>query len=63
MDEAINALSDDFIVRVVPMHYYMTSELLQMVLEKPLEKKGARNYGPPGSKRIMFFLDDFVSTI
>lgn len=28
------------------------------MLEKPLEKKAGRNYGPPGSKRLIYFLDD-----
>lgn len=28
------------------------------VLEKPLEKKAGRNYGPPGSKRLIYFIDD-----
>lgn len=32
--------------------------MLQKVLEKPLEKKAGRNYGPPGSKVMIYFLDD-----
>lgn len=32
--------------------------MLQTVLEKPLEKKAGRNYGPPGSKKIIYFIDD-----
>lgn len=32
--------------------------MLQRVLEKPLEKKAGRNYGPPGSKVMIYFLDD-----
>lgn len=28
------------------------------VLEKPLEKKAGRNYGPPGSRRLIYFIDD-----
>lgn len=28
------------------------------VLEKPLEKKAGRNFGPPGSKRLVYFIDD-----
>lgn len=28
------------------------------VLEKPLEKKSGRNYGPPGSKQLIYFIDD-----
>lgn len=32
--------------------------MLQSILEKPLEKKAGRNYGPPGSKKIVYFIDD-----
>nr|XP_060500991.1 dynein axonemal heavy chain 9-like [Panthera onca] len=28
------------------------------VLEKPLEKKAGRNYGPPGNKKLIYFIDD-----
>ncbi|RLV89556.1 hypothetical protein DV515_00014816, partial [Chloebia gouldiae] len=28
------------------------------VLEKPLDKKAGRNYGPPGTKRLVYFMDD-----
>uniref|UniRef100_A0A8C4ZK88 Uncharacterized protein n=1 Tax=Gadus morhua TaxID=8049 RepID=A0A8C4ZK88_GADMO len=42
----------------VPFNYYTTSAMLQAVLEKPLEKKAGRNYGPPGSRRLVYFVDD-----
>ena len=32
--------------------------MLQRVLERPLEKKAGRNYGPPGSKKMVYFVDD-----
>ena len=32
--------------------------MLQKMLEKPLEKKAGRNYGPPGNKRMIYFIDD-----
>uniref|UniRef100_A0A803V436 Dynein axonemal heavy chain 17 n=1 Tax=Ficedula albicollis TaxID=59894 RepID=A0A803V436_FICAL len=47
-----------FLLRRVPFNYYTTSAVLQGVLEKPLEKKAGRNYGPPGSKRLVYFIDD-----
>ncbi|XP_014742318.1 PREDICTED: dynein heavy chain 9, axonemal [Sturnus vulgaris] len=47
-----------FLVKKVPFNYYTTSAMLQGVLEKPLDKKAGRNYGPPGSKRLVFFIDD-----
>ncbi|XP_032221173.2 dynein beta chain, ciliary [Nematostella vectensis] len=42
----------------VPFNYYTTSAMLQQVLEKPLEKKAGRNYGPPGNKKLIYFIDD-----
>ncbi|PSN46658.1 Dynein beta chain [Blattella germanica] len=30
----------------------------QKILEKPLEKKAGRNYGPPGNKTLIYFIDD-----
>nr|CAB3508098.1 unnamed protein product [Spodoptera littoralis] len=33
-------------------------EMIQRVLEKPLEKKSGRNFGPPGSKFMIYFVDD-----
>jgi dynein heavy chain len=59
VEEALGSLSEEYITRAVPMHYYMTSEMLQGVLENSLEKKAGRSYGPPGTKHIIYFLDDF----
>jgi len=32
--------------------------MLQKILEKPLEKKAGRNYGPPHGKTLIYFIDD-----
>lgn len=32
--------------------------MLQKILEKPLEKKAGRNYGPPSGKTLIYFIDD-----
>ena len=49
---------DQYLVTNVPFNYYTTSAMLQQVLEKPLEKKAGRNYGPPGNKKLIYFIDD-----
>ncbi|XP_042198221.1 dynein axonemal heavy chain 9 isoform X3 [Callorhinchus milii] len=49
---------DEYTVKNVPFNYYTTSAMLQGILEKPLEKKAGRNYGPPGSKKLIYFIDD-----
>ena len=32
--------------------------MLQKILERPLEKKAGRNFGPPGNKTLIYFIDD-----
>uniref|UniRef100_A0A8C8ZVZ0 Dynein axonemal heavy chain 9 n=1 Tax=Prolemur simus TaxID=1328070 RepID=A0A8C8ZVZ0_PROSS len=49
---------EEYLVKNVPFNYYTTSTMLQGVLEKPLEKKAGRNYGPPGNKKLVYFIDD-----
>ncbi|XP_069702004.1 dynein beta chain, ciliary-like [Periplaneta americana] len=56
--EKLLSLQETYIITNVPFNFYTTSEMLQKVLEKPLEKKAGRNYGPPGSKLMVYFVDD-----
>ena len=42
----------------IPLNYYTTSLMLQQVMEKPLEKKAGKNFGPPGTKKLVYFIDD-----
>jgi dynein heavy chain, axonemal len=58
INDRLNSLSEDYIVTNVPFNFYTTSEMLQQILEKPLEKKAGRNYGPPGTKNLIYFIDD-----
>ncbi|KAK6632535.1 hypothetical protein RUM43_013303 [Polyplax serrata] len=56
--DKMNNLTEQYAVTNVPFNFYTTSEMLQKVLEKPLEKKAGRNYGPPGNKSMIYFIDD-----
>lgn len=58
INDKLKSLSEEWLVANVPFNFYTTSEMLQTVLEKPLEKKAGRNYGPPGNKRLIYFIDD-----
>ncbi|XP_003791133.1 dynein heavy chain 9, axonemal [Otolemur garnettii] len=49
---------EQYLVKNVLFNYYTTSAMLQASLEKPLEKKAGRNYGPPGNKKLIYFIDD-----
>ncbi|XP_077022232.1 dynein axonemal heavy chain 17 isoform X3 [Tamandua tetradactyla] len=57
-DKLENLNMDDYMVQSVPFNFYTTSAMLQGVLEKPLEKKSGRNYGPPGTKKLIYFIDE-----
>ncbi|XP_012283270.1 dynein beta chain, ciliary [Orussus abietinus] len=58
VSEKLLQLSENYSVANVPFNFYTTSEMLQKILEKPLEKKAGRNYGPPGNKTLVYFIDD-----
>ncbi|CAH8620633.1 unnamed protein product [Schistosoma intercalatum] len=58
VQDTFSSFNEDIMITNVPFNFYTTSEMLQRVLEKPLEKKAGRNYGPPGNKRLIYFIDD-----
>eukprot|EP00072_Mus_musculus_P068674 XP_017170437.1 PREDICTED: dynein heavy chain 11, axonemal isoform X3 [Mus musculus] len=58
LSNTLASLSENYIVSCVPFNYYTTSAALQRILEKPLEKKAGRNYGPKGNKKLVYFIDD-----
>ncbi|MBN3294079.1 DYHC protein, partial [Polypterus senegalus] len=58
VSDKVSQLSEDYMVAKVPFNYYTTSAMLQRVLEKALEKKAGRNYAPPGTKKLIYFIDD-----
>ncbi|XP_068092066.1 dynein axonemal heavy chain 11 isoform X2 [Hyperolius riggenbachi] len=58
LNDRLACLSDQYMVAKVPFNYYTTSAALQRVLEKSLEKKAGRNYGPIGNKKLVYFIDD-----
>jgi dynein heavy chain len=58
VNDKLAALPESYAIANVPFNYYTTSEMLQRIMEKPLEKKAGRNYGPPGGKKLIYFIDD-----
>ena len=58
ISEKLNQVDENYLVSNVPFNFYYSSEMTQKILEKPLEKKAGKNYGPPGSKKLIYFLDD-----
>ena len=58
VNEKLVTLPETYAIANIPFNFYTTSEMLQKVMEKPLEKKAGRNFGPPGSKTLIYFIDD-----
>ncbi|KAJ1558852.1 Dynein heavy chain 9, axonemal [Nowakowskiella sp. JEL0078] len=58
IQEKLTSYGDERLIVNVPFNFYTTAWSLQAILEKPLEKKAGRNYGPPGTKKLIYFLDD-----
>ena len=56
VNEKLGLLGEEYAVANVPFNFYYTAEMTQKVLEKPLEKKAGKNYGPPGNKKLIYFL-------
>lgn len=52
------ALSDEYIVSNIPFNFYTTSQMLQTIMESSLEKKTGKKFGPPGLKKLIYFIDD-----
>ena len=50
--------SDEWLYSVTSFNHYTTHHSIQGVLEAPLEKKAGKNFGPPGTKRLVYFVDD-----
>ena len=58
INEKLIQLDENYMVTNVPFNFYYTAEMLQKIMEKPLEKKAGKNYGPPGNKKLIYFIDD-----
>ena len=54
----LRSLSEDFMSLVMNFNYYTDGGGFRSMLEGPLEKKAGRNFGPPGSLRLVYFVDD-----
>ncbi len=56
----MRCLSPDRVLSLLPVCPLPTTDVIsfQKVLESPLEKKAGVNYGPPGTKTLIYFVDD-----
>ncbi|KAM8734967.1 dynein axonemal heavy chain 11 [Acanthopagrus schlegelii] len=54
----LECLPESYMTTKVPFNYYTTSLMLQVILERTLEKRAGRSYAPVSNKRMIYFIDD-----
>ena len=50
--------AESFTFSTINCNSFLDASALQVILEQPLEKKSGVRFGPPGSRRLVYFLDD-----
>jgi len=50
--------SDDMLSNIISMNYYTESPQLQAQIESRIDKRSGRMFGPPATKKLVFFIDD-----
>ncbi|KAF4030914.1 Dynein heavy chain C-terminal domain [Phytophthora infestans] len=51
-------LDDDILFSNINMNYYTDSAKLQQQLESVIDKRSGRMFGPPATKKLIYFIDD-----
>merc|ERR1719238_1821276 len=54
----LRGLPEEYSSVTININYYTNANMFQKVIEGPLEKKAGKNFGPPGNKKLIFFVDD-----
>merc|ERR1719160_1415629 len=54
----LRSLGEDFMHAVINVNYFTNFLSMMKQLEGPLEKKAGKNFGPPGNKKLIYFVDD-----
>ena len=50
--------SDEMLYQTINFNYFTDVITFQKTLESTLEKKAGINYAPPGTKKLVYFIDD-----
>jgi dynein heavy chain, axonemal len=58
MNKLKNMDSETMAYYTINMNSFSDAPSLQLIMEQPLEKKSGVRYGPPGARRMVYFIDD-----
>jgi len=54
----LGSLSEEQLSLAISFNYFTEVASFQKILESPLEKKAGVKYGPPGTRQLVYFIDD-----
>lgn len=54
----LREVDDDMLSATITMNYYTDSAKLQQQLEAGIDKRSGRIFGPPATKKLIYFIDD-----
>ena len=58
LGEYLKSMDEFHMFCKINMNYYTDSLALQQQLEAPVEKRSGKMFGPPGQKKLVYFIDD-----
>lgn len=56
--EYLHNTGDGILHANINMNYYTDAAALQQQLERPIDKRSGKTYGPPPGKKLIYFIDD-----
>jgi dynein heavy chain len=57
-DQYLHAMGENMLFCNINLNYYTDAKALQHIMEGPIDKRSGRIFGPPGTKRLVYFIDD-----
>jgi dynein heavy chain len=58
VDQYLHGMGENMMFCNINLNYYTTASVLQHIMEGPIDKRSGRIFGPPGTKRLVYFIDD-----
>jgi len=57
-NDYLRSLGEGFAYCNVNLNYYTDAKSLQRIMEGPIDKRAGKAYGPAGTKKLIYFIDD-----
>ena len=58
VDKYLHSMNENMMYCTINLNYYTSASSLQHIMEGPIDKRSGRIFGPPGTKRLVYFIDD-----